>query len=160
MTTTSLDPKVDGHRTDWNGIIASLVIITASLCFGYLALGYDVGSTRQMGAGYFPLLLAISGAVLGGIALVVAVVAPSPTHEAFDLRRFLFVSAAFVVFALAIQPAGLFLTIIVTTLVASFAHRDAKLVESLALGIGVAVAIWLIFVVLLGLPVRVWPGVF
>ncbi|MGV6875980.1 tripartite tricarboxylate transporter TctB family protein [Pseudochelatococcus sp. B33] len=158
--TTSLDPKVDGHRTGWNDIIASLVIIVVSLGFGYLAMGYGIGSARQMGAGYFPLLLSITGAILGGISLVVAVVAPSPTDETFDLRRFLFVCAAFVVFALAIRPAGLLLTIIITTLVASFAHRDAKFVESVALGIGVALAIWLIFVVLLGLPVRVWPGGF
>lgn len=148
-------PTAQGARSD---IVAGLVVILASGAFGYLALGYGVGTMRQMGAGFFPLLLSGLGALLGAAVVVKGVVAPEPLALVPDLRRFLLVSAAFVVFALGIEPAGLFLTIVATTVVGALAHRDAKLHESLLLGIGLAATVWLLFVVLLGLPIPLWPG--
>lgn len=160
MSITRTDICVPTRRTDWNNIIASLIVIAISLAFGYMAVGYGIGSTRQMGAGYFPLALSIIGGVLGVVVLIRTIIAPCPEEQPVDLRRILFVCAAFVVFALGIAPMGLFATIIATTVVGSFAHREARLHESVLLGAGLAVAIWLIFVVLLGLPMRVLPGGF
>jgi hypothetical protein len=48
-------------------------------------------------------------------------------------------------------------TIVLTTLVASFADRASRPLQTLLLGIGLAVGIWLVFVVLLRQPIPVWP---
>ena len=65
---------------------------------------------------------------------------------------------AFVFFAIAIEPLGLILTIIGTTLLGAFADREARPLQSLMLAIGLALSIWVLFVVLLGLSIPVWPG--
>jgi phosphate/sulfate permease len=110
-----------------------------------------------MGAGFFPLTLSAVGGILGGVVLVKAIVAPRPTDETVDIRRFLLVCAAFVVFAVSIEPGGLVLAIVATTVVGSLAHRDSKFLESLAFGVLLAVFVWLVFIQLLGLPIHAWP---
>ncbi|MFD2236573.1 tripartite tricarboxylate transporter TctB family protein [Aureimonas populi] len=156
----------DGHflaprqrrRIDRPDLVAGLVVIALSFLFGVLALGYGFGTPRQMGAGFFPLTLCALGGLLGAALAAKSVLRPEPGFERPDLRRFLFVSAAFLVFGLGIEPAGLFVTLVATTLIASLAHRDAKVVESLALGAALAVAVWVVFVLLLGLPIPLWPA--
>lgn len=137
--------------------VAGLVVVALSSLFGMIALGYGFGTPRQMGAGFFPLTLCAFGGLLGAALVVKSVLRPEPSFERPDLRRFLFVCAAFLVFGLGIEAAGLFVTLVATTLVASLAHRDARIAESLTLGVVLAVAVWVVFVLLLGLPIPLWP---
>jgi hypothetical protein len=144
-------------RTNRNDVVAGLIVVISSLVFGAMAFDYGIGTPRQMGAGFFPLTLSAVGGILGGVVLVKAIVAPRPTDETVDIRRFLLVCAAFVVFAVSIEPGGLVLAIVATTVVGSLAHRDSKFLESLAFGVLLAVFVWLVFIQLLGLPIRAWP---
>lgn len=147
------------RQPDYGGFVAGVVVILASVVFGIMALGYGIGSVRMMGAGFFPLLLSAIGALLGAVVAVKALLLPEAGYaDQPDARRFLLVCAAFLVFALGIEPLGLLLTISLTTFVASLAHRDAKMRDSLLLGVGLALALWILFVVLLKLPIPVWPG--
>lgn len=147
------------RRPDYAGLVAGVVVILASVVFGVMALGYGIGSVRMMGAGFFPLLLSVIGALLGTVVVVKAVLLPEVRHgDEPDARRLLLVCAAFLVFALGIEPLGLLLTISITTFVASLAHRDAKIRDSVILGVVLALALWILFVVLLKLPIPVWPG--
>jgi len=87
-----------------------------------------------------------------------AVVAPRHDGGSVRPRRLVFIAAAFVLFAVLIEPAGLAITVTVTAVVASLADPQARLWQSLALGVGLAAGIWLVFVVLLGLSIPLLPG--
>jgi uncharacterized Tic20 family protein len=75
------------------------------------------------------------------------------------LRAWLAVICSVVCFALLIERAGLIPAVIVTVLVASRGSRDRQAREALLFGIGLAVAVSVLFVVLLNQPlamVRLW----
>ena len=75
------------------------------------------------------------------------------------LRAWLAVVASVVCFALLIETAGLLPAVLVTVLVASRGSPDTPAREAVLLGIGLAAAISVIFVVLLKQPiaiVRLW----
>ncbi len=155
--TPSSDDLRGTRQIAWRDVIAGIVVIGSSLLFGSLAIGYGIGTSRNMGPGYFPLLLSLAGAVLGLILIIKACFGTFEKREPVDVRRLLFVCAAFLVFALSIQRGGLFLTIVATTVVGSLAHRDSRILESLIFALVLAAATCLVFIQLLGLSIPVWP---
>lgn len=75
------------------------------------------------------------------------------------LRAWLAVIGSVVCFALLIETAGVILAVVVTVLVASRGSRDTPVREALLFGICLAVAISVLFVVLLNQPLailRMW----
>ena len=75
------------------------------------------------------------------------------------LRAWLAVISSVVCFALLIETAGLIPAVIVTVLVASRGSRDSQAGEALLFGICLAVAVSVLFVVLLNQPLailRMW----
>jgi hypothetical protein len=66
------------------------------------------------------------------------------------------VSLALGIFALLVERAGLGITVFLTAFVASYAG-PARLVETLVLALIAAVATVVVFVLLLGLPIPLWP---
>lgn len=111
-----------------------------------------------MGAGFFPFWFALVGAALGAVICTGAVMRPAEARVSIHWRSLIFVSAAFVMFGLLIEPAGLIVAIVASTILGAMADRGARLVESVILGFGLAAGIWVIFVVLLGLSIPVLPG--
>lgn len=142
---------------DYRDIVAGVIVVAVAILFAYKAMDYGLGTARNMGAGYFPFVLSIIGGLLGVVVIAKAVLKPSPTDEQLDLRRLLLVSGAFLTFALTIDWAGLFATIVATTIVGSLAHRDSTIRESLIFGVVLAAGVCLLFVQLLGLAINVWP---
>ena len=139
-------------------VAAGLGIVVLCAAAVWSASSYGLGSARRMGAGYFPVALGLIGILLGLALTVRAVRHPRTRGPSIPLRRLLCIPAAFLLFALLIEPAGLLITILLTTLLASLADPDSRLHQSVALGTGLAVFVWLVFVVALGLSVPVWPG--
>jgi hypothetical protein len=75
------------------------------------------------------------------------------------LRAWLAVSGSVVCFALCIETVGLVPSVIVTVLVASRGSRDTQAREAVPLAFGLAIAISVLFVVLLKQPIalfRTW----
>jgi putative tricarboxylic transport membrane protein len=67
----------------------------------------------------------------------------------------LFILAAIVVFALAIERLGLALAVVLVAVTSSLASRDMRWGETLALAVGIAALCVLLFVHLLGQPFTV-----
>ena len=143
---------------DRAGLVWGLVVAVGCTALALTAYGYGIGAPRRMGPGFFPFYLGLIGAALGAAMTLRAVLAPTHRGEAVPTRRLLFICAAFLLFALALRPLGLVLTVIGATLLGAFADRDARPAQSLLLALGLALAIWVVFVVLLGLPIPVLPG--
>ena len=149
---------VDTRRPDLRSLLAGLALVAASAAFAWTAADYGIGTPRRMGPGFFPFYLGLIGTVLGALMVIRAFTAPASGGTRIPLRRLFFIGAAFLLFALAIEPLGLILTLIGTTFLGAFADEEARPVQSLILAVGLAVAIWVVFVLLLGLTIPVWPG--
>jgi putative tricarboxylic transport membrane protein len=81
----------------------------------------------------------------------------APPLPRFNPRPLLVTLLAVVLFGLAIERLGLAAAIAVLVLVSAYADRDVRLVQSIALAVGLLAFSVASFVWLLGLPLSVWP---
>src|SRR3546814_10772359 len=121
-------------------LVAGSMFIAVGAFGLWLSSGYSMGTAMRIGTGVFPMLLC------GGLVGVGAIVAVrSFTFEGERLTRFavrplLLVLAAVLVFSYSIEWAGLFLTTIASCLVASFAGRENRPVETLVFAVALGLA--------------------
>ncbi|RBI85818.1 hypothetical protein DRV85_08850 [Rhodosalinus halophilus] len=143
---------------DFTDLVVGLAAMAGCAITAWISTGYELGTPRRMGAGAFPFVLSLLGLCFGAAIAARAVLAPEHMGAPVRWRRLVFVSAAFLLFAAAIEPLGLLLTIPVVTILGARADPEARLGESLLLGLGLAAGIWVVFVKLLGLGIPVLPG--
>jgi hypothetical protein len=131
------------------GAIGIFIIIEAS--------GYHTGTLRDMGPGYFPMIL---GSIMVMIALAMVVTAqPGNFRGGFDsgqLRGILFLAAAFIAFALTIERTGMLVSVSLAVFLSSLANRKTTLLAALLLAVVTATACALVFRVGLGLQIEVY----
>ena len=140
---------------DFGAALVFIVIGTAGLYFGK---DLAFGSAAQMGPGYFPSVLSGLILLLGlGLALK-SLSLEGPPVERAQLRPIGFIVGGILLFGVLINVIGLALTAVLLTVVVAYARREAKLVESLALGFGLAVFVIAVFVYGLSQPLPVWWG--
>jgi hypothetical protein len=138
----------------WAGLMflafAAVAIVTAS--------GYSMGRGGRMGPGYFPTLLGWALAILGLVLVIRSLAFKGESIERIQPRPLLVVIFSVLVFAVAIQPLGLILSLVVTTFIAAFATPQARWLEAAALSVALTALIALIFVFALRLPLPMWPS--
>jgi hypothetical protein len=118
----------------------------------------EFGSSRDIGPGYFPILISCSLGLLSLLMILRGIVMRGDSIEALDIRPVVFVLASFIAFAVILSyKAGLIPAILVQILIAHFACRDTRPVESLLIGIGLAGFSSVVFVLLLKMPVGLLP---
>ncbi|WP_441866896.1 tripartite tricarboxylate transporter TctB family protein [Phaeovulum sp. W22_SRMD_FR3] len=138
--------------------LAGIGVFTISIAFCIGAAALDLGSLARMQEGFFPLMTGGIGALLG-IALVISGLLSTPDRVIRPaLRPLLFIGAAFVVFSLLIDRAGLIAAIIACGTISALANPKTRLTEALLLSAGLALGIWLLFVQLLDMPITVIAG--
>ena len=121
--------------------------------------GFDLstGSLGQMGPGMLPRGLALL-TVLGGLGLIVgALFIPGASLERWRLREPLFVLGAAIVFGLTIRPLGLLVAAPAVVLISSLASRESRWKEVLVFAAVLTAVCYVLFKVLLGLPIPVAP---
>ena len=138
----------------WAGVMflafAAVTIVTAN--------GYSMGRGGRMGPGYFPAMLGWALAFLGVVLVIRALVAKGESIEPFKLRPLLVLVASVLIFAVAIQPLGLVISLVGTTFLSAFATPEARWREAAALSLALTGLVSLIFVFALRLPLPIWPG--
>lgn len=136
---------------------AVFLIALGALAFG-LASPLSVGSAAAMGPGYVPrglaIVIMIYGAVLGARALFSGAV-PFPGVE---FRPLLLLLGAVALFAVLLPLMGLAITSLALVLCAGFAAYDARLHENAIAAVTLAAFAVVLFVMVLGLPIAVWPS--
>jgi len=141
----------------WAGLL--FLGIGAAAIAVALGSGYELGSPRRMGPGYFPVWLggglAVTGLVLTGKGLATTG-APIGRWAVLPL---VLVTLGTLIFAALVNVAGLAPAILVLVLMASYASVKFSLRWALPLALGLAVASVLVFVKGLGIPVPVMPHV-
>ncbi len=148
-------------------VLAGLMFVAIAAIGLWASRNYPVGTALRMSTGYVPRLLCWLLMGLGAIVLLQGVMATEPPEPARErapedspfaqLRPVVVVTIGLIAFALALETLGLVLSILVLTVIASFATRELKLWETLAAAAGLSVLTWAIFIVGLSLPIPVWP---
>lgn len=147
---------------------AGLLFMATGLAFAWSASRHTVGSAASMGPGYFPLLLGALLTLLGGAVVFKALV--FETEDRGRIGPWAWRPVGFVVLAnlafgvligglssIGLPPLGLVLAIFVLTLTAAKAGNAFRWKEVLTLALLLALGSYLVFIVLLQLPIPVWP---
>ncbi len=137
--------------------------------FAIGATNYNIGTGARMGPGYFPLMLGIILAILGGMIMFKGVVTRTETGDKLGgmaWRPLGYIIGANVLFGIllggipkfGIPAMGLIAAIFGLTILASLAGEKFKLREVLVLAAILAVISYGAFVKLLNLQFQVWPA--
>jgi putative tricarboxylic transport membrane protein len=141
-------------------VLAGLMFIAVAVLGLYLARDYTVGTAVRMGTGYIPRLLCWVLAALGAATVLQGLLPGGETvasEKGARWRAAVFVPGALVVFALTVEPLGLFIASLALVVVGSLAGRDLRLVEVAVAALVLAALCVGIFVWGLRLPIAIWP---
>ncbi|MDO5693585.1 MAG: tripartite tricarboxylate transporter TctB family protein [Pseudomonadota bacterium] len=148
---------------------AGLLYMLIGVGFAWGATSYKIGDGARMGPGYFPLMLGIVLAVIGGIVMFRALVVETPDGNPvgkWAWKPLLFIIVANFLFGillagwplLGIPAMGLIVAIYVLVFVAALAGNEFKFVEVFILATLLAAGSWAAFVWGLKLQFPVWPS--
>jgi hypothetical protein len=137
---------------------AGILFIAFGIFFGIYSIFYRLGTLLRMGPGFFPLVLSILVLLLGLIILIRALYVPR-SHEISvgSIRPVLTISISILAFAAMVNYFGLFISITTLVLLSRCAAQPFNAGRTLILGVALAVACSVLFVHLLGIPIRVFP---
>ena len=147
---------------------SGLMFMGVGVAFAWGATTYSVGTGARMGPGYFPLMLGVLLAVLGGVITFKALVVETEDGEklgAWAWKPLFFIIAANLVFGLAlgglpsikIPAMGMIVGIYALTFIASLAGEEFKFREVVILATVLSIMSYLAFIMLLKLQFPVWP---
>lgn len=155
---------------------SGLMFMCIGVGFGWGASDYTIGTGAHMGPGYFPLMLGVLLAILGGMITFKALVVE--TLDGHKVGRFAWKPLFFIIFAnlvfgamlgglhivvggrdwVNLPPMGLIVGIFALTFIASLAGDGFKPKEVVLLALALSVLSYLAFIVLLRLQFPVWPA--
>ena len=140
-------------------LVAGLALCIFGAAALWMGARYEAGTATEMGPGYMPKLLA------GGIVLFGAIIAlkgfgagrdnPLPQLRLWPL---LCVLAGIAAFGLLIGRAGLIAAIFATVCAGKLASRELSWLQALLLAAFLSGLSATLFVRLLGIPMRIFPG--
>jgi hypothetical protein len=156
---------IKSQKDFFSGLMFTLV----GAAFAWGATSYNIGTGARMGPGYFPLLLGVFLAVLGGLITFYSLIEHTEDGEpvgAFAWKPVVFILGANIVFGIllaglprfGIPPMGLIAAIYALVIIAGKAGDTFSLKESLMLATGLSVGSYLAFIKLLKLQMPVWPA--
>lgn len=148
--------KIKNEKDFWSGVMFA----AAGLFFAIYARKYDLGTAHRMGPGYFPTMLGLLLALLGGIIAFTGL-----SREGVDgkVQKFHFAEAgwvlgAVVVFGLLLIPAGALVSIFALVVISSLGSHEFRWKEAIALAAAMALVTYAVFVWALGVTIPVWPA--
>jgi hypothetical protein len=140
---------------------AGLLFTASGLAFGILAQDYEMGTTTKMGPAYFPTVLAVLLTIIGLATTVRAFVIDGPPLQGFAVKAVLLVLGPIVLFGFVLRGVGLAAALLALALISAYASARVRWQAAVPLAIGLTVFSILVFVMGLGLPIRIvgrWLG--
>jgi hypothetical protein len=131
--------KIKSQRDFWSG----LMFVVVGVIFAVGATNYPLGASARPGPGYFPLMLSVIMAILGGVVLFKSLTIETEGGDpigSIAWRPLLVIVAAITVFGLAGDEF----------------HWKGVIANAVVLTVGA----WAIFVLGLKLTIPMWPTVF
>jgi len=144
-------------RIDLQDLLFGLFLVAVAAGTLVATRNLAVGHAADMGPGYMPRVVALAlmgfGLFFSGRGLMRTRLGIAPVQ----LRPLLAILASVGVFALTAERLGLAIASVLAVILASFATREGRLIETVAFAIVLSGAAVLLFVKVLGLPIPVWP---
>ena len=144
-------------RIDLQDLLFGLLLVVVAAGTLVATRNLAVGHAADMGPGYMPRVVALAlmgfGLFFSGRGLMRTRLGIAPVQ----LRPLLAILASVGVFALTAERLGLAIASVLAVILASFATREGRLIETVAFAIVLSGAAVLLFVKLLGLPIPIWP---
>ena len=135
-----------------------LIFAAVGLGFAVAGSDYGIGTSRRMGPGYFPVMIGGAMALIGVVLVARAVLTASNDALAYvprlHLRPLLALTASVVTFALTINRFGIIAACLCCVLIAGLASERTRWSETVLVAAAMAVFSAVVFVQLLGLPMR------
>jgi drug/metabolite transporter (DMT)-like permease len=148
--------KIKSQRDFWSG----LMFIVVGIVFAVGATNYPMGSSAKPGAGYFPLILSVLMALLGGIVLFKALTIETEDGDpigAIAWRPLIVIVVAITVFGATITTLGMVIAVPILILISSLAGDEFKWLGAFVNALVLTFFSWLIFVYGLKLTIPLWP---
>ena len=144
-----------------NDLALGLLFVVWAAGLGYQSLSYAIGTSREMGPGYLPLMLAYCLGGLGAILIVQSFFGARTPAARILSRPLVVILTATTLFALLLRPAGAIVAIPALVITASFAHPEHRLGQATVFAVALAGGCIVLFSYLLGqqIPLRgYWFG--
>lgn len=135
-----------------------LLLMSIAVFFLYGGRDLSSGTLLRMGPGYAPRILAALIGIIGVILCLKGLLRDGERVGAIKLRPIVFVLGGMAFFAIALGWLGLIATTFVVVLIACAAMERPRIVEVLALGLGISLASAVLFVFGLRLVIPLWPA--
>ena len=148
--------KIKSQRDFWSG----LMFIVVGVVFAVGATNYSMGSSARPGPGYFPVILSVIMAILGGVVLFKALTIETEGGDpvgAFAWRPLLVVVASITVFGLALPRLGMLITVPILIFMTSLAGDEFSWKGVVASAVVLTVGAWAIFILGLKLTIPLYP---
>jgi phosphatidylglycerophosphate synthase len=149
--------KIKSEKDFWSGVM----FLVVGIVFAVGATNYSMGTSARPGPGYFPLMLSIILAILGGIVLFKSLTIETEGGDKIGhiaWRPLLVVVGSIALFAIMLPRLGMFITIPVLIVAVSFAGDEFKWKGVLIAAVVLTVFSWLVFVKGLGLTIPTLPS--
>ena len=130
-------------------VCSGLMFMGVGIAFALGATTYNIGEGSRMGPGYFPLVLGILLACLGGFTVFESLVVE--TEDGEPVGKWAWKPLGFII------GSNLIFGIYALTFVAALAGEEFKAKEVAVLATILAIGSYLAFIVLLKLQFQVWP---
>ena len=148
--------KIKSQRDFWSG----LMFVSVGIAFAVGATNYSMGSSARPGPGYFPLILSVIMAILGGVVLFKALTIETEGGDpigAFAWRPLIVIVAAITVFGLALPRLGMLITVPLLIFITSLAGDEFHWKGVLANAVVLTIGAWGIFIAGLKLTIPLYP---
>ena len=148
---------------------SGLMFMSVGVAFAWGATTYTVGTGARMGPGYFPLLLGVLLAILGGVITFKALVVETEDGDkigGWAWKPLLYIIAANLIFgvllgglpSIKLPAMGMIAAIYALTFVSSLAGEEFNFKEVLVLSTVLSAMSYVAFILLLKLQFPVWPA--
>lgn len=149
-----MKPEPQAQPTIWYRALSGGILLAVGLGMLVIGWSYPVGQLTQMGPGYVPRGIALLICVIATAIIVIDVGDTAMTRgEGIHWRGLIFVSAAMLIFAGLVDVAGLVPSMFLAVAVSMLADKQAKPLSILVYSILATGAGWLLFLVVLELPI-------
>jgi putative tricarboxylic transport membrane protein len=138
--------------------VAAGVFLFGTGILGWVLIRHlPMGTAFRMGPAYVPTVVSWMIAGIGVILIARSLLIPGPRFAVARKRPLGVVLGSFALFGLLIEGGGLVLASLALALAAGFAARERRWTERIIVGAALTALAVVLFHLLLGLPMRVWP---
>jgi hypothetical protein len=148
-----LGARIRNSQDFWAGVLfAAIGIVTVAA-----AVDYPLGTLRNIGPGYFPVVLGVILALVGIAIAIRGIAIEGERAEGLAIRPLIMVTLSVVAFAFLLRPFGLVLATVALVAISALAGRDFSMLRVALVSAGLTVLSAGIFIYALRLPFTIGP---